>query len=154
MNSSARWGRLTLIVVPLVCGAALVGSAAGAIAQVTTLPLLGSSVFYAPQAKGFGTAHPSTISNGGDPSGIVTRIRWTGWGRPTAIGYGLNSIFKPNGGYYPRLVRIELRAQQLVRCDGKLVYRQLSVRLPTRPGGPLGKWFLWSGAKSLCAKSP
>jgi hypothetical protein len=138
----------------LVSGAALVGSAPGAIAQVRTLPLLGSSVFYAPHAKGFGTAHPSTISNGGDPSGIVTRITWKGWGGQTAIGYGLSSIFKPNGGYYPRLVRIELRAQHLVRCDGQLVYRQLSVRLPAKPGGPLGKWFLWSGAKSLCAKSP
>jgi len=152
---SLAWRRgLALILVTLVAGAALFGSAVGAIARVRTLPLLGSSVFYAPQAKGFGTAHPSTISNGGDPSGIVTRIRWKGWGSPTAIGYGLNSIFKPNGGYYPRLVRIELRAQQLVRCEGKLVYRQLSVRLPARPGGPLGKWFLWSGAKSLCAKSP
>jgi hypothetical protein len=30
---------------------------------------------------------PSTIFNGGDPSGSVTKIHWTGWGNPTAIGY-------------------------------------------------------------------
>jgi hypothetical protein len=147
-------GRHLLILATVLAGAAVVGSGLGAIAQVRTLPLLGSRVFYAPHAKGFGTAHPSTISNGGDPSGIVTKIVWKGWGGQTAIGYGLNSIFKPNGGYYSRQVRIELRAQHLGRCAGQLVYRQLDVRLPARPGGPLGKWFLWSGAKNLCAKSP
>lgn len=154
MRPPDRRGRHLLILATLLGGAALVGSQVGAIAHVTTLPPLGSRVFYAPHAKGFGTAHPSTISNGGDPSGVVTKIAWKAWGGQTAIGYGLNSIFKPNGGYYPRPVRIELRAQHLGRCAGQLVYRQLDVRLPAKPGGPLGKWFLWSGAKNLCAKSP
>jgi hypothetical protein len=153
MKSPSRRRRRRLILATLFV-ALLVGSQSGAVARVKTLPLLGSSAFYAPHAKGFGTAHPSTISNGGDASGVVTEIVWKDWGGETAIGYGLNSIFKPNGGYYPRPVRIELRARHLGRCAGHLVYRQLRVRLPAKPGGPLGKWFLWSGAKSLCAKSP
>lgn len=154
MQSPSRRSRGPLVLATLLVGALLVGSQSGAIARVTTLPLLGSSSFYAPHAKGFGTAHPSTISNGGDASGVVTNIVWQDWGGETATGNGLNSIFKPNGGYFPHPVRIDLRAQHLGRCAGQLVYRQLRVRLPRKPGGPLGKWFLWSGAKSLCAKSP
>ena len=127
---------------------------ASAAAHAQAAPLLGSHVFYAPQAKGFGRAHPAGISNGGDPSGIVTGIRWRSWGGPTAIGHGSSSIFKPNGGYFPRPVGIELRAQDLGRCGGKLVYRQLEIRVPKKPGGPLGTWFLWSGAKSLCVSAP
>jgi hypothetical protein len=120
------------------------------------VPLLGSSIFYAPHSKGFGTPHPTGISNGGDPSGIVTSITWKSWGGALAIGDGMSYIFRPNGGYYARPVRIELRAQHLGSCHagGALVYRQLAIREPKKQGGPLGSWFLWSGAKSLCARLP
>jgi hypothetical protein len=42
---------------------------------------------------------PHKLFNGGDPSGLVTHIHWVSWGGKTAIGYGLNPIFKPGGGY-------------------------------------------------------
>jgi hypothetical protein len=145
--------RAPLIVASL-AGTLLLASGTGAVARAQAAPLLGSHVFYAPQARGFGSAHPAAISNGGDPSGIVTKIRWSDWGGATAIGHGSSSIYKPNGGYYPRLVGIELRAQHLGTCSGKLVYRQLEIRVPKKPGGPLGSWILWSGAKSLCAATP
>jgi hypothetical protein len=127
-----------------------VASAAGGV------PLLGSSIFYSPHSKGFGTPHPRAISNGGDPSGIVSSITWKSWGGALAIGDGMSSIFRPNGGFYPRLVRIELRAQHPGRCHpgGAVVYRQLVIREPKKPGGPLGSWFLWSGARSLCSQLP
>jgi hypothetical protein len=62
--------------------------------------------------------------------------------RSTAIGYGLNSIVKPNGGYYSRPVIIELRAQKLGRCtsSGPRAYTQLYFRVPSRSEGPLGPW--------------
>jgi hypothetical protein len=43
---------------------------AGEESQVT----LGSSKFYAPISRGFGTVKPKEIFNGGDPSGLVTNI--------------------------------------------------------------------------------
>jgi hypothetical protein len=138
----------------ILAGVLVLAAATSAAAGVQAAPLLGSRVFYAPGARGFGTAHPAAISNGGDPSGIVTHITWSSWGGATAIGRGSSFIFRPNGGYYPRSVGIELRAQDIGRCAGAVTYRQLEARVPKKPGGRLGAWFLWSGAKSLCVSRP
>jgi hypothetical protein len=134
---------------------ALVGAATTDARPLATVTL-GSKRFYSPESTGFGTVRPVMIFNGGDPSGLVTKIHWSSWGGPVATGQGLNAIFKPQGGYYPHLVRIDLTARDRGRCPGssRLAYRQLVVRAPTRPGGPLGAPFLWSGAHSLCASGP
>jgi hypothetical protein len=138
----------SLVLVICALGAILAGSA-GAAAN----PVLGAKAFAAPYGKGFGTAEPAEIFNGGDPSGSVRNIKWSGWGNPSAIGHGLNPIFKPHGGYYRKPARIELRATALGKCGKRAAYTKLEVRIPKKPGGKLGKWFSWSGAKTLC-KSP
>jgi hypothetical protein len=125
---------------------AFVASAAGAAQS----PALGARAFTGTYGEGFGTAEPSKIFNGGDPSGSVTNIRWNGWGNPSAIGYGLNPIFKPGGGYFRKPARIELRATALGKCGARPAYTRLEIRVPRHPGGKLGKWLLWSGAKSIC----
>jgi len=114
--------------------------------------VLGSRSFAGPQGAGWGTARPSEIFNGGDPSGLVTRIHWMSWGGSSAVGTGKNAIFKPTGGYYEQLVTIRLRATGKGRCSasGPLAYKKLYVREPSRPGGPLGKWFSWSGSRNIC----
>jgi hypothetical protein len=113
--------------------------------------VLGSKAF-APMGKGFGTVAPREIFNGGDPSGLVSNIKWHHWGQRTATGWGKTSIFKPHGGYYPQLVSSELRANRLGRCgkNGRSAYTHLEERVPSHPGGPLGRWFAWSGEKSIC----
>lgn len=113
---------------------------------------LGARAFAGPQGAGWGTPHPSEIFNGGDPSGLVTRIHWSNWGGPVASGVGKNAIFKPQGGYYKQLATIQLRASDIGRCarNGPLAYRKLSVRVPSRPGGPFGEWVSWSGSKTVC----
>ena len=115
--------------------------------------VLGARAF-APMGAGFGTVKPKKIFNGGDPSGLVQDIAWSHWGSSTATGTGKTSIFMPHGGYYPRLVGAELRASRLGHCTahGPLAYTRLEAREPSRPGGPLGKWFLWSGQKSICVR--
>jgi hypothetical protein len=114
------------------------------------MPILGSQT-YSVDGMGFGTCRPHLISNGGDPSGIASSITWNSWGTTSAIGFGENAIAMPKGGYYRQLVRIELRATDIGHCPGStaLSYRQLYGREPTRPGGPLGLWFLWGG-RSIC----
>ncbi len=114
--------------------------------------MLGSKSFE-PKGAGWGKVEPSTIFNGGDPSGLVTHIHWTSWGDSVATGRGLSSIFKPHGGYYPDLVTIELHASDLGHCTagGPLAYRRLSFRVPAHPGGKLGPWMLWSGASTICS---
>ena len=136
----------------LILAVAALGAAFAGPAVAAANPVLGGKAF-APYGNGFGTAEPKEIFNGGDPSGSVRNIRWTGWGNPSAIGYGLNPIFKPHGGYYRKPARIELRATALGKCGKRAAYTKLEVRIPKHPGGKLGKWFSWAGAKTIC-KAP
>jgi hypothetical protein len=138
--------KLGVLVMLGVFGYAAVSSAS------TPTVVLGSRAFAGAQGVGWGAAHPSEIFNGGDPSGLVTHIRWSSWGGQTATGRGKNAIFKPQGGYYKQEVTIQLRATDRGRCtkQGPLAYRKLMVREPSRPGGPDGKWTSWSGSKTLC----
>jgi hypothetical protein len=122
-------------------------------AAARQVPVLGSKAFEpGHNDRGFGHAHPKRIFNGGDPSGLITHIQWTQWGAATAHGWGKTYIFKPQGGYYPRPVRAELRAGRLGHCSSTspLAYRHLAVREPSKPGGKLGAWFSWSGRSSIC----
>ena len=114
------------------------------------LPVLGSKQFSEPYGAGFGHPEPEVIFNGGDPSGEVSEIHWRSWGGPMAIGYGREPLFRPQGGYYRKLGRVELRAAKLGKCAGKPAYTRLEIRAPKQPGGKLGKWLLWSGAKTIC----
>ena len=95
------------------------------------------------------------IFNGGDLSGLVTKIHWRHWGHRVARGRGRNHIFKPGGGYYRHSVRIKLKAHKIGRCphSRRRAYKKLSVRVPKKPGGPLGPWFRWSGSKTICKLS-
>lgn len=113
--------------------------------------VLGSKTFV-PFGKGWGTAQPRFISNGGVPSGVVLRIHWESWGSREAVGRGLTWIYRPHGGYYPRPGAIELRASRIGRCSpsGPRAYRRLRARVPSRPGRPLGRWFTWGGQRNLC----
>ncbi|HLX33305.1 MAG TPA: hypothetical protein VKR79_11145 [Gaiellaceae bacterium] len=115
--------------------------------------MLGSPRFAtAAGATGWGKARPPVIFNGGDPSGRAWKIRWSGWGSKSAIGYGLTSIFQPGGGYYGKPAEIELHAFALGRCvrGGPRAYTRLQIRVPPKPGGKLGRWRNWSGAATIC----
>jgi hypothetical protein len=132
-------------------GVCLAGaSLANAEEPTTEVPALGSKQFSDPYGAGFGHPEPEIIFNGGDPSGEVSEIHWRSWGGPIAIGYGRNPIFRPEGGYYRKLGRVELRANKLGKCAGKRAYTRLEIRAPKRPGAKLGQWVLWSGVKTIC----
>jgi WD40 repeat protein len=105
---------------------------------------------FAPNGLGWGRERPEQIFNGGDPSGYVSNIHWSQWGGREALGFGENMIFKPQGGYFARPAKIELRATDIGHCGLQRAYTKLSVRVPRTPGGPLGRWGLWSDASSLC----
>ena len=103
-------------------------------------------------AVGWGDAHPVQIDVGGDPALVIHKIRWRGWGSPHARGVGRASAFNLHGGSsYPRQVRVELRAYELGRCGSSRAYRNLRLRMPKKPGAPMGQWFvLGGGANGLC----
>lgn len=113
---------------------------------------LGSTNFWEGEYdEGFGEERPVKIFNGGVPSGAVRGIEWVGWGEPVARGVGYNPIYRPVGGYFPP-ARVPLKATSLGACPGEpgSAYRDLLVRIPLWPRGPLGPWFAWNGDKSLC----
>jgi hypothetical protein len=144
--------RVSLIAVVLMALAPLAVAQAAGVGAANTVPVLGSTSYSTiPDAQGWGTARPHEIFNGGDPSGHVVDIRWTGWGTETAYGRGSGFIFKPGGGYYPP-VGVELRATSLGRCgQGPRAYTQLDVRQPSKPGGKLGRWSPWGNARgTIC----
>jgi hypothetical protein len=151
-TTSHRIRRLAaLLLVALTASAAIAAEAsAEEITPAEPIPVLGAKAFATPYGAGFGKAEPEVIFNGGDPSGEVSEIHWTGWGNPIAIGYGKNPIFKPHGGYYRKPARIELRANKLGKCGTRAAYTRLEIRAPKHPGGKLGKWFSWAGAKTIC----
>lgn len=81
--------------------------------------------------SGFGLVKPSTINNGGDPSGIVTHISWTSWGGTEAVGTGIGEYVGPGqsiatGSQEPTTVI----AFDLGTCDGKLMYRAVEWYFP------------------------
>jgi hypothetical protein len=105
---------------------------------------------------GWGDAHPDRLDVGGDPALVITRIRWHGWGTPHARGVGRGPAFNYLGGSaYRRQVRVELRADELGRCaaSGPRAYRNLRLRMPRRPGAPMGQWFiLGDDERGLCRR--
>jgi hypothetical protein len=96
--------------------------------------------------KGWGTARPRVIFNGGSPGGLAERIRWRDWGVPIASGTGRIAAYRPEGGYYPEQVKVELRATRLGTCPGsrRRAYTRLLARSQTRPHGPMGDWHPWT----------
>ncbi|MGE5408249.1 MAG: hypothetical protein ACM3NV_06510 [Syntrophothermus sp.] len=124
-------------------------------AAVTASPafarvVLGGVVYGGDHGEGWGTARPHTIFNGGDPSGLITDVHWSSWGGAVARGHGRHPIFKPGGGYYRHAVVARLKATDIGRCEGRRAYLKLLIREPRRPGGPLGPWRSWSGARTIC----
>jgi hypothetical protein len=105
-------------------------------------------------AVGWGDARPGQLNVGGDPALVVHNIRWRGWGTRDARGVGRASAFNLHGGSsYRHQVRVELRAYELGRCAaaGPRAYHNLRLRMPARPGAPMGDWFvLGGGPRGLC----
>ncbi|NUR04286.1 MAG: hypothetical protein HOY79_49630 [Streptomyces sp.] len=79
--------------------------------------------------QGYGQPHPATIFNGGDPTGLVTRVVWHSWGKSTAEGDGIG-LYAPgivaNGTEEPTHVV----AFDLGMCGGTLAYRAVEWYFP------------------------
>jgi hypothetical protein len=99
-----------------------------AVPSVTTttalaaVPVLGRP--WANNQQGYGQARPTEISNGGDPTGIVTNISWQSWGGPKATGTGTGSYDPPNQPVSNSIqATATVVAFDLGTCQGKLMYR-------------------------------
>jgi hypothetical protein len=150
---------MRLATILLVCLGALAGCGGGdqpASPARTATPRAGAVVLgqygFVTGAVGWGDPHPVQLNVGGDPALVIHKIRWRGWGSPHARGVGRASAFNGHGGSsYLKQVRVELRAYELGRCGSSRAYRNLRLRMPKKPGAPMGQWFvLGGGADGLC----
>lgn len=89
-------------------------------------PTLGRS--WAPNQEGYGQVKPTTIFNGGDPTGLVQRVRWTHWGQRKAIGRGTGDWVWPGESVGTGSIRTRARvvAWDLGFCGAQLSYRRLT----------------------------
>ena len=63
-------------------------------ARPNPVPVLGHA--WGSDQQGYGTAGPATIDNGGDPTGLVSDVHWSGWGDAQAIATGVSTYVGPN----------------------------------------------------------
>lgn len=120
-----------------------IGRASGLVAVVIVL-LVGSSnlaeasppttlgIPWALGQQGYGKVRPHRIFNGGDPTGLVSHVRWRGWGHRRAIGTGRAEYVWPgtdvaSNGNTPgaRVV-----AFHLGRCNGHPAYKAITWFFP------------------------
>lgn len=101
-------------------------------ASAAATPTLG--IAWALDQQGYGRVKPRTIFNGGDPTGLVSHIRWTRWGQRRAIGHGTGDWVWPGlsvaEGGMP--LHATVVAFDLGSCRGRLAYRKIVWYFPGR----------------------
>jgi hypothetical protein len=94
-------------------------------------PVLGRLSGGFSHGTGFGSAEPPRIFNGGDPTGLVSKIRWSGWGGPRATGSGLAEYIGPGQSVATgHQIRATVVAFHLGRCHGTLMYQAVEWFFP------------------------
>jgi len=94
----------------------------------TTMPPALGTV-WGPDQKGYGLIEPSTIFNGGDPTGLVTQVRWASWGGPTAEATGV-SAYATTSVADSKQEPVRVVAFDLGNCKGSRVYRAVEWYFP------------------------
>ncbi|MGH3278311.1 MAG: hypothetical protein ACRDNW_04150 [Trebonia sp.] len=85
--------------------------------------------------QGYGSARPRTISNGGDPTGIVDSVSWSSWGGPKAVGTGTGYYDPPDQPVAKSVPeKATVVAFNLTTCDGKYMYRDIEWYFPASGG--------------------
>jgi len=85
--------------------------------------------------KGYGSVRPSTIDNGGDPTGVVTNVSWKSWGGAQAVGSGMAYYDPPNTPVSQSVKeQATVVAFDLGTCDGKYMYQAIEWYFPESGG--------------------
>lgn len=96
------------------------------------VPVLGQSRGV---TEGYGSARPTTISNGGDPTGIVTNVSWQSWGGPEALATATGYYDPPNVPVYKAIrEKATVVAFDLGICAGQYMYQGIEWYFPESGG--------------------
>jgi hypothetical protein len=110
-------------------------------------PVLGQLTGIFAHGTGFGQARPAEVFNGGDPTGLVSKITWQSWGGATATGTGTSTYVganQPVAAGTPQ--RATIVAFNLGTCAGKLMYQAVEWYFPQH-----GQSFSGSHYENVCA---
>lgn len=106
--------------------------AGGPTSPVSGVPVLGQGRGI---TRGYGSARPDTIFNGGDPTGLVTGVSWQSWGGAKAVGTGMGYYDPPNEPVSRSVrERATVVAFDLGTCAGKYMYRAVEWYFPQSGG--------------------
>jgi hypothetical protein len=84
-------------------------------------------------AVGFGAVKPPTIFNGGDPTGRVSNVTWSSWGKPRATGLGWGYYVPAHSIVADGLaVQARIVAFHLGKCDGHTAYLAVEWFFPSK----------------------
>ncbi|ALV32230.1 hypothetical protein AS200_09380 [Streptomyces sp. CdTB01] len=94
-------------------------------------PLLGT--LWSGNQQGYGLPRPTTIMNGGDPTGLVTGAHWTSWGGKQATGTG-TSTYPTTSVAAGTQEPVNIVAFDLGDCHGTRTYRAIEWYFPGKGG--------------------
>jgi hypothetical protein len=109
-------------------------------------PVLGQLAGVFAHGTGFGRVRPAEVFNGGDPTGLVSKITWSSWGGATATGSGTSTYVaanQPVAAGRPQPATIV--AFDLGTCHGKLMYQAVEWYFPQH-----GQAFSASHYENVC----
>jgi hypothetical protein len=119
------------------------------LAPPPAVPTLGHAAGIFARGAGFGQVRPYKIFNGGDPTGLVTRIAWSSWGGATATGTGTGVYVAPGQSVAQgRQQRVTVVAFRLGSCHGTRMYRAVEWYFPQH-----GQSFSARRYEDICAGS-
>jgi hypothetical protein len=126
---------------------AVVACVSGCSQPAKPVPLLG--VVWGPYQTGWGTARPSEVFNGGDPTGRISDVTWQSWGGSEAVGHGTAYYVSPAavaliGEFEPATIV----AWDLGTCLGHRAYLRANWYFPT-----MGEKLDRSGAYDVCKEA-
>lgn len=97
----------------------------------TAPPTLGT--VWAPNQQGYGEVAPTTIFNGGDPTGLVSNITWDNWGASRATGTGTGLWVDPRKSVADgQRLRATVVAYDLGTCKGRPAYLHVTWYFPSK----------------------
>jgi hypothetical protein len=128
-SAAAATGPASALATPP-AGSAAAASPASA-GSSPAVPVLGRLAGLFAQGAGFGQVKPAKIFNGGDPTGLVTKLAWSSWGAAKATGSGMSDYVGPGqsvatGTQQP----VTVVAFDLGICHGTLMYRAVEWYFP------------------------
>jgi hypothetical protein len=100
-------------------------------AAPAAVPVLGRLAGVFAQGQGFGQVRPAEIFNGGDPTGLVTKLTWSSWGGSQAAGSGMSDYVGPGQSVATGKQKpVTVVAFKLGTCHGTRMYKAVEWYFP------------------------